>query len=138
FFRGVSISSVDDDAGMNDGLGANLYDASGNRLASGGISLAELGRVDLDALHPAVRQTDFVLAADVNNPLLGETGAAAVYGPQKGATPQTVAELDAALATWERILREAGGGEESDARAPGAGAAGGVGEGASARRGATR
>lgn len=131
-------ASTDGGAGMMEGLGANLYDASGNRLASGGISLAELGRVDLDALHPAVRQTDFVLAADVNNPLLGETGAAAVYGPQKGATPQTVAELDAALATWERVLREAGRVEESDARAPGAGAAGGVGYAAIALLGAHR
>lgn len=131
-------ASTDGGAGMMEGLGANLYDASGNRLASGGISLAELGRVDLDALHPAVGQTDFVLAADVNNPLLGETGAAAVYGPQKGATPQTVAELDAALATWERVLREAGGVEESDARAPGAGAAGGVGYAAIALLGAHR
>ena len=131
-------ASTDGGAGMMEGLGANLYDASGNRLASGGISLAELGRVDLHALHPAVEQTDFVLAADVNNPLLGETGAAAVYGPQKGAEPATVAELDAALATWERILREAGRVEESDARAPGAGAAGGVGYAAIALLGAHR
>ncbi|HLR58481.1 MAG TPA: glycerate kinase, partial [Beutenbergiaceae bacterium] len=83
-------------------------------------------------------QTDFVLAADVNNPLLGETGAAAVYGPQKGAEPATVAELDAALATWEWVLREAGRVEESDARAPGAGAAGGVGYAAIALLGAHR
>ena len=113
-------ASTDGGAGLMEGLGANLYDASGNRLASGGISLAELGRVDLDALHPAVGQTDFVLAADVNNPLLGETGAAAVYGPQKGATPQTGRNSgNVGAGTASRASR--GG----DARAPGAARRGG-------------
>lgn len=131
-------ASTDGGAGMMEALGANLYDASGNRLASGGISLAKLDRVDLDRLHPAVGKTDFVLAADVNNPLLGETGAAAVYGPQKGAEPATVTELDAALATWARVLHDAGRVAKNDALAPGAGAAGGVGYAAIALLGAHR
>lgn len=129
---------TDGGAGMVSALGANLYDASGNMLPDGGIALADLDRIDLEGLHPRIHQAELVLAADVNNPLLGDTGAAAVYGPQKGAAPHTIAELDAALATWDRILREAGHVELGAADAPGAGAAGGVGYAAIALLGAHR
>src|SRR6185295_9992269 len=81
-------------------LGARLRDAAGAELPRGGAALADLDRVDLTDLHPRLAQTRVVVASDVDNPLLGPTGAAAVYGPQKGADPQQVALLDAALTRW--------------------------------------
>ncbi|MFD6134893.1 glycerate kinase, partial [Isoptericola sp. NPDC060257] len=84
--------------------------------------------VDLAGLHPALADTEIVLASDVDNPLLGEHGAAAVYGPQKGADPATVAELELGLATWVDVLATVGvTGARGYAAEPGAGAAGGVG-----------
>jgi glycerate 2-kinase len=83
--------------------------------------------------------TEFVLASDVDNPLLGRTGAAAIFGPQKGATPDDVASLDAALAHFVQVLANEIGSEAQDAaQAPGAGAAGGVGYIAIAALGAAR
>ena len=91
--------------------------------------------LDLAGLHPALRTTEVVVASDVDSPLLGPSGAAAVYGPQKGASPVDVVELDAALARWADAVRRATG---TDAAAtPGAGAAGGVGFAALAVLGAT-
>src|SRR5205823_2104368 len=81
--------------------------------------------VDLSGLDPRLTSTEVILASDVDNPLLGEHGAAHVYGPQKGAGPDQVELLDAALARWAGAVAE-GGGREVEA-APGAGAAGGVG-----------
>src|SRR5690625_3047685 len=83
-------ASTDGGAGMMAALGARLTDAGGGELTGGGIALANLAEVNLDQLHPGVAGAEFVLAADVNNPLLGASGAAAVYGPQKGAEPRTV------------------------------------------------
>lgn len=131
-------ASTDGGAGMMAALGARLTAAGGGELPGGGIALADLTTVSLDQLHPGVAAAEFVLAADVNNPLLGASGAAAVYGPQKGAEPGTVAELDAALATWARVLTRAGYVNETDADLPGAGAAGGVGYAAMALLGAHR
>lgn len=122
-------ASTDGGAGLLAALGARLHGPDGP-LPDGGAALADLARVDLGGLHPALGAARLVLAADVDNPLLGPAGAAAVFGPQKGADAATVAELDAALAGWVRALEAAG---RRDARAladaPGAGAAGGVGYG---------
>src|SRR5919206_486185 len=101
----------------------------------GGAALAAVASLDLSGLHPALRETDVVVASDVDNPLLGPRGAAAVYGPQKGASPEDVAELDAALACWARAVHAATGVDAADR--PGAGAAGGVGFAALAVLGAT-
>lgn len=131
-------ASTDGGAGMMVGLGARLLDGAGVELADGGSPLATLERVDLTGLHPGIARAEVILAADVDNPLLGERGAAAVYGPQKGASEQTVAELDAALATWARVLTAAGQAPAEAADAPGAGAAGGVGYAAIALLGAHR
>ncbi|MCA1693575.1 MAG: glycerate kinase [Actinobacteria bacterium] len=84
-------------------------------------ALADLERVDLDSLDRRLAQVRVILASDVDNPLLGEAGAAAVYGPQKGATERDVAVLDAALAHWASLV------DPAAAARPGAGAAGGVG-----------
>ncbi len=128
-------ASTDGGAGMITGLGGRLLDADGLALPAGGGALEHLNRVDLTGLHPAVAGTEFVLASDVDNALLGNTGAAAVYGPQKGATPDDVARLDGALRRWSERLARAmaempGPSGHPAADLPGAGAAGGVGFGA--------
>jgi glycerate kinase len=96
-------------------------------LAPGGAALADLATVDLSGLDQRVREAEIVVASDVSNPLLGEEGASAVYGPQKGAVPEIVKELDAALAHFADVVEEAVGRRLRDA--PGAGAAGGLGFG---------
>lgn len=131
-------ASTDGGAGMMTALGARLYDRYGGELGAGGAELARLARIDLAELHPRVGETEFILAADVDNPLLGQTGAAAVYGPQKGAAPHTVKDLDAALALWDQLLIDSGAASAEDAATPGAGAAGGVGYAAIALLGAQR
>ncbi|RPF25704.1 allantoinase AllB [Georgenia muralis] len=120
-------ASTDGGAGMLAALGARLT-GPGGELPDGGAALADVTGVDLSGLHPGLRTAALVLASDVDNPLLGPHGAAAVYGPQKGADPTAVAELDAALAAWVRALTRAGAHDAQDlAAAPSAGAAGGVG-----------
>lgn len=131
-------ASTDGGAGMMAALGARLLDQSGTDVPDGGEALANLASVDMTGLHTAIEQTEFILAADVDNPLLGPKGAAAVYGPQKGADPKTVDDLDAALATWAKTLTAGGHAAEDAASAPGAGAAGGVGYAAIALLGAHR
>ena len=132
-------ATTDGGAGMLAGLGARLLDAAGHEIPDGGAALAQLATVDLSGLHPRVPEAQFVLAADVDNPLTGERGAAAVFGPQKGASPQDVSELDAALVTFRDVLAETLGDSARDAaQAPGAGAAGGVGYAALAVLHATR
>ena len=132
-------ANTDGGAGMLVGLGARLLDASGAELPDGGAALARLASVDVSGLHPRIGDTEFVLAADVDNPLTGPRGAAAVFGPQKGASARDVPELDAALGVFRDKLAEAvGDSARAAAEAPGAGAAGGVGYAALAVLGATR
>jgi glycerate kinase len=116
---------TDGGAGMVQALGGRLLDAAGNELAPGGAPLADLDRLDLDGFDQRVAGTEFVVASDVDNPLLGPRGAAAVYGPQKGASAAEVALLDAALERWAAVARAATGVDATEV--PGAGAAGGVG-----------
>lgn len=123
---GVGGSATNDGgAGMLSALGARLLDAEGAPLAPGGGALTGLATADLGGLDPRLATTDVVLASDVDNPLLGPKGAAAVYGPQKGASAADVAVLDAALGRFAEVL-----GATAEAEAPGAGAAGGIGFGA--------
>jgi glycerate kinase len=128
-------ASTDGGAGMVAALGARLLDAAGDDLPDGGAALAGLARLDLGALRSRMESITVTVASDVDNPLLGERGAAAVYGPQKGASPDQVAELDAALGHWADVVEEVTG--RVDRHHPGAGAAGGVGFGALAVLGAT-
>jgi glycerate 2-kinase len=118
-------ASTDGGAGMVQALGGRLRDARGAEIGRGGAALAAVESLDLTGLHPALRQTEVVVASDVDNPLLGPRGAAAVYGPQKGVSPPDVAQLDAALARWAEAVHRATGVDA--AGTPGAGAAGGVG-----------
>lgn len=131
---------TDGGAGMLQALGARLLDASGAELPRGGGALVDLASADLAGIDPRLGTTRIVLAADVENPLTGPNGAAAVFGPQKGATRQDVELLDAGLANLARVLGLALDPQEvaAHAAAPGAGAAGGVGFAALAVMGATR
>ena len=121
-------ASTDGGAGVLAGLGARLLDDDGADLPPGGAALASLARIDLTNLDPRLATASITLASDVDNPLLGASGAAAVFGPQKGATAADVEELDAALTRFVRILSAAAGPAVDEVvTAPGAGAAGGVG-----------
>jgi len=121
-------ANTDGGAGVIKGLGGRFLDASGAELPDGGAPLARLDRIDLSELDLRLEQTRFILASDVDNPLLGAQGAPAVFGPQKGLSPEDVAELDATLAHFVEVLgREIGLTASTAAAAPGAGAAGGVG-----------
>ncbi|GAA1793147.1 hypothetical protein GCM10009712_44990 [Pseudarthrobacter sulfonivorans] len=132
-------ANTDGGAGLLQGLGARFLDAGNNELPAGGAALANLHSIDFTHFEPRLVDTRFVLASDVDNPLLGPEGAAAVFGPQKGATPQDVDTLDAALARFVEVLaREIGFRAHRAAEAPGAGAAGGVGYAAIAVLAATR
>ncbi|MDT0266361.1 glycerate kinase [Streptomyces sp. DSM 44915] len=124
-------ATTDGGAGMLMALGARLLDADGDPLPLGGAPLRELATADLSALDPRLKDTEFVLASDVDNPLTGPTGAASVYGPQKGADPLEVDILDRALAHFAEVLARSEGSRAAElADAPGAGAAGGIGFGA--------
>ncbi|MFJ4746744.1 glycerate kinase [Streptomyces albogriseolus] len=118
-------ATTDGGAGMLAALGARFLTASGEPVRPGGAALAELATADLSGLDPRLRSVEFVLASDVDNPLTGPKGAAAVYGPQKGASPEDVERLDAALGHFVKVLDAA-----EVAASSGAGAAGGIGFGA--------
>ncbi|MEU0571171.1 glycerate kinase [Nonomuraea sp. NPDC005983] len=130
-------ASTDGGAGMVQALGARLLDADGDDLGHGGAELRRLERIDLTGFTD-LSGVEVVVASDVDNPLLGPHGAAAVYGPQKGATPEDVQVLEAALSRFAAVATQThgllGAVEHDDtpramgvAGAPGAGAAGGVG-----------
>ncbi|HEX9080840.1 MAG TPA: glycerate kinase, partial [Holophagaceae bacterium] len=120
-------ATTDGGAGLLRALGARFLDAEGRELPEGGAALARLSRIDLRTLDPRLAEAEILVATDVDNPLIGPRGAAAVFGPQKGASPEVVRELDAALATLARIATEETG--RHVAEVPGAGAAGGLGAG---------
>lgn len=114
-------------AGFAQALGVRLLDADGHDLPPGGAPLARLARIDTSAADPRLADLEVQVACDVTNPLCGPEGASAVFGPQKGADPACVAELDAALATFgERVRADLG---RDVTTTPGAGAAGGLGAG---------
>ncbi|MCX5372645.1 glycerate kinase [Streptomyces sp. NBC_00103] len=122
------VATTDGGAGLLQSLGAVLAREDGTPIGPGGRGLAELDGVELSEARAALAGVDLVLATDVDNPLLGPTGTAAVYGPQKGASASDVRELDAALGTFVRRLEAAGVADATRlAATPGAGAAGGLG-----------
>lgn len=124
-------ATTDGGAGMLSALGARFLDADGEPVAPGGGGLADLASADLSGLDPRFASVEFILASDVDNPLTGPKGAPAVYGPQKGASPDDVEALDSALAHYAKVLEEAVGAKAAGyAASPGAGAAGGIGYGA--------
>ena len=135
FLIGIGGSATNDGgAGLLAALGFRLLNQAGSEIAPGAAGLAELARIDPSGALPELRDCRFLVACDVENPLCGPNGAAAVYGPQKGARPVDIPVLDAALERFGRIAcRDLGRG---DPLAPGAGAAGGLGFGLMAGLGA--
>ncbi|MEW1719931.1 glycerate kinase [Streptomyces sp. NPDC093109] len=124
-------ATTDGGAGMLTALGARFLDADGQPVGPGGGGLRDLAGADFSGLDPRLAVTDTVLASDVDNPLTGPRGAAAVYGPQKGASPEDVTVLDAALVRYTEVLMTAVGPRAAHlAFSAGAGAAGGIGYGA--------
>lgn len=140
---GIGGSATNDGgSGMAAALGAKFYDADGRELnfgdstvPLGGAALTHLDRIDISGLDSRLEDCEIIVACDVNNPLCGERGASAIYGPQKGATPDMVKELDSALAHYaDVVLRDVSSKsghclDRSLAELPGAGAAGGLGFG---------
>ncbi|HHN8405555.1 glycerate kinase [Morganella morganii] len=123
---GIGGSATNDGgAGMMQALGVVFRDEQGNSLPFGGSALAKLVSADLSGLDPRLAKTEFVVACDVNNPLCGPKGASATFGPQKGATPAIVSELDAALRHYGEVIESLTG--KSLSAVAGAGAAGGMG-----------
>lgn len=112
-------------AGLLQALGVRLLDGNGNDLKHGGAALADLATIDISTMDPALKNVAIIAACDVTNPLTGPTGASAVFGPQKGASKDDVATLDAALAHFAQVIESQLGVAVNDV--PGAGAAGGIG-----------
>jgi glycerate kinase len=128
FIIGIGGSATNDGgAGMAQALGAALLSRHGTQIARGGAALATLAHISTTTMDPRLQECTVEVACDVTNPLCGPTGASAVYGPQKGATPEMVEELDSALTHYAQIIEQDLG--MSVREIPGAGAAGGLGAG---------
>ena len=121
-------------SGMAAALGVRFLDQAGQPLPPGGAALSRLAVIDRSTIDPKLAQATIIGATDVTNPLCGPTGASAVFGPQKGASPRVVAELDAALANFARVVKQDLGLDVLDRQ--GSGAAGGLGAGLMAFTGA--
>jgi len=128
-------ATVDGGAGLLAALGVGLLDESGTPIASGGAGLARLSRIDLSRVHPALARVKLRVACDVDSPLLGARGAAMAFGPQKGATPDVVLELERNLAHFADVIEQTTGREVR--HQPSAGAAGGIAGGLFGLLGAT-
>jgi glycerate 2-kinase len=128
-------ASTDGGAGMVQALGARLLDVDGNDLPHAGGALQGLARLDITALRETLGSTSIIVASDVDNPLLGPDGAAAVFGPQKGAGTHQMEALQQGLRQWSELVSRATGRNDTDQ--PGAGAAGGAGYAAQALLNAT-
>ncbi|WP_109077859.1 glycerate kinase [Aggregatibacter kilianii] len=125
---GIGGSATNDGGvGMLQALGIRFLDAQQQEIGYGGAQLANIAQIEMTNLDPRLAQVHIEVACDVNNPLCGERGASAIFGPQKGATPDMVAQLDAALAHFAEIAQRDCGKNIKDQA--GAGAAGGMGGG---------
>lgn len=124
----------DGGAGAMQALGVGLLDENGQPLAPGGLALAKLARIDLSEMDPRLARVSFEIAADVDNPLCGPHGASAIFGPQKGASPEQVQQLDQALGHFAEHCAQVLNKDVRDE--PGSGAAGGLGFAAKAFLGA--
>ena len=118
------VATTDGGAGLVQALGARLTDDCGRELAPGGAALTGLGKLDVARMRD-LSEVEFLVASDVDNPLLGPHGAAAVYAPQKGASPSDVQVLETGLARWADVAEEAHG--RTARHSARAGAAGGLG-----------
>jgi glycerate 2-kinase len=125
---GIGGSATNDGGvGMLQALGVSLLDEEGNELPFGGGSLHLLHKIEMDELDHRLHSVKLDVACDVNNPLIGEKGASHIFGPQKGATPEMVEQLDRNLTHFANVIKQQLGKDISET--PGAGAAGGIGAG---------
>lgn len=126
FIIGIGGSATNDGGvGMLQALGYDMLDADGKPVPFGAAGLKVLCRIDDSRVTPELKECSFRIACDVTNPLCGEKGCSAIYGPQKGASPEDIALMDKWMGDYARISREKY--SHADANAPGAGAAGGMG-----------
>lgn len=126
FIVGIGGSATNDGGiGMLQSLGFSLLDENGKDVPFGAIGIKSLAKIDITTALPELKECTFKVACDVTNPLCGENGASAVYGPQKGATPDMVIELDKLLEKYANLTSASLNG--ADMATPGAGAAGGLG-----------
>ena len=117
-------ATTDGGIGAFAALGANFLDKKGYEIEPSGNGLSELSKVDVSSVNEKLKNTEIIMACDVDNPLLGENGAAHVYGPQKGATPKEVLILEKNLRHYAKVLETQFGQDFS--KTPGTGAAGGL------------
>ena len=123
---GIGGSATNDGgAGMLQALGFRLLDKNGNDIPHGAAGLEELAEIEIGHALPQLKQTEIRVACDVKNPLCGPNGCSAVFGPQKGATPEMISRMDAALRRFADLTKKVL--PNSDMDAPGSGAAGGLG-----------
>jgi len=128
FIIGIGGSATNDGgAGMAQALGADILDKDGTQLPWGGAALSKVASIDISKIDERVSESEFLVACDVTNPLTGPEGASAVYGPQKGANPEMIVELDAALNNLANVIKKDLNKEVS--QHAGSGAAGGLGAG---------
>ncbi|MBE6105012.1 glycerate kinase [Anaerovibrio lipolyticus] len=126
FIIGIGGSATNDGGvGMLQALGYDMLDADGKPVPFGAAGLKVLCRIDDSMVTPELKECSFRIACDVTNPLCGEKGCSAIYGPQKGASPEDIALMDKWMGDYARISKEKY--SHADANAPGAGAAGGMG-----------
>ena len=126
FIIGIGGSATNDGGiGMLQSLGFGILDENGNSVELGGRGLSKIAKITLDGALPELSECTFNIACDVTNPLCGELGCSAIYGPQKGADPEMVRTMDAWLMEYAKITKLSL--PESDSTLPGAGAAGGIG-----------
>lgn len=126
FVIGIGGSATNDGGiGMLQALGFGILDAEGRPVSMGGKGLQEIAAITTENALPELKQCRFQIACDVTNPLCGENGCSAVYGPQKGATPEMVAQMDTWLQNYADIVKTVL--PHSDQNMPGVGAAGGIG-----------
>ena len=126
FIVGIGGSATNDGGvGMLNALGFEFLDSNGKQIESGAKGLRSLASINTNNVIPELRESEFRIACDVTNPLCGENGCSSVFGPQKGATPEMVTELDAWLANYAEIAKTVS--KTADENYPGVGAAGGLG-----------
>lgn len=126
FIVGIGGSATNDGGiGMLQALGYGMLDKNGNQVPFGAKGIKEIVTITDDQVIPELKECSFRIACDVTNPLCGERGCSAVYGPQKGATPEMVKDMDAWLSDYAKLVAEKY--EKADAEYPGTGAAGGMG-----------
>jgi glycerate 2-kinase len=123
---GIGGSATNDGgAGMVQALGVKLLDQEGKEVGFGGGELKKIVKIDISCMDNRLSDIKVLVASDVNNPLCGPQGASKIYGPQKGATPETIEELDESLAYFAELIKRDLNKDVKDI--PGAGAAGGLG-----------